>query len=264
MLEAIILGTIQGIAEWLPVSSEGLIFIVKTNFFNSGESIKEITELALWLHLGTFLAALIYFRSKVITLFKALFNYQKAGNDLKKTLIFLIITTIISGVLGITLLVLIDRLGLALGYSTKIITLIIGLLLLLTGIMQLKAKAEGKRKEVDLKTSDSILLGIMQGFAALPGLSRSGLTISALLLKNFNKTTALTLSFLMSLPIVLAGNIILNFDKFSFNPELLTGLLFSFIFGYLTIGIMLKIAKKINFGWFVLGFGVLTIIAIII
>ncbi|MFH1427528.1 MAG: undecaprenyl-diphosphate phosphatase [Patescibacteria group bacterium] len=264
MLEAIILGTIQGIAEWLPVSSEGLIFIVKTNFFNSGESLREIAEFALWLHLGTFLAVLIYFRAEVINLFRALFNFSKAEDEKKKTLLFLIITTIISGVFGIILLVLIDKLGLALGYSTKIITLIIGLLLLLTGIMQLKAKAEGKRKEADLKTSDSIILGIMQGLAALPGLSRSGLTISALLLKNFNKTTALTLSFLMSLPIVLAGNIILNLDKFSLNSNLLLGLLFSFIFGYLTIGIMLKISRKINFGWFVLGFGILTIIAVII
>jgi undecaprenyl-diphosphatase len=99
--------------------------------------------------------------------------------------------------------------------------------------------------------------------AVLPGLSRSGLTISALLLRKFDNASALKLSFLMSLPVVLGGNIVLNFKYFTFSTELLLGLIFSFIFGLLTISLLLKIARKVNFGWFVLIFGVVMIISIV-
>jgi len=91
----------------------------------------------------------------------------------------------------------------------------------------------------------------------LPGLCRSGFTVSALLLRLFDVQDALKLSFFMSLPIVLAGNIILNFNDLIFSNELIWGLIFSFIFGLLTIDLLLKIAKRINFGYFVLIFGLL-------
>ena len=264
MIESIILGTIQGIAEWLPVSSEGLIFLVKTNFFNGGESLKEITALALWLHLGTFLAALIYFRIEVVNLIKTFFNYKSAAKETQKTLFFLIITTLISGFLGLILIYFLVYLENYISYTAKTITLIIGLLLLLTAFLQLKAKNKGLRKARDIEKQDGLVLGFVQGIAALPGVSRSGITVSTLLLKKFDETLALKLSFLMSLPIVLGGNIILNLDKLALNLESIVGLFASFIFGYLTIGILLKIAKKINFGWFVLGFGILTIFSVIL
>ena len=88
MFESIILGTIQGIAEWLPVSSEGLIFFVKTNFFNNNESISQITHLALWLHLGTFFAALIFFRKDVVRLIKFSFHFKQAEKGEQKILVF--------------------------------------------------------------------------------------------------------------------------------------------------------------------------------
>ncbi|MFH1559589.1 MAG: undecaprenyl-diphosphate phosphatase [Patescibacteria group bacterium] len=265
MLESLILGITQGIAEWLPVSSEGLIFLIKSNFFNRGESLVEITQIALWLHLGTFLAALIYFRHDVIKLVKALFKFKSASVELQNTLKFLIISTLISGVLGILLLWLISEIEVtietSIGVTTKIVTLVIGILLLVTAFLQLKAKSIGLRKTEDLRTSDGIILGVAQGLAVLPGLSRSGLTISSLLLLKINSELALKLSFLMSLPIVLGGNIILNLEKFSLGWDSFISLFTSFIFGYLTINILLKISKKINFGWFVLGFGILMILA---
>ncbi len=263
MLESIILGTIQGIAEWLPVSSEGMIFLVKSNFFYNGESIKEIAGLALFLHFGTFLAALVYFRKDVWLLIKELFNYKKAKEKNKKVINFLIISTLISGILGYGLLTWVDSLGVEenIEVFTKYINLIIGLFLLVTAYLLIKAKREGERTEGSLNKSDNIILGLTQTFASLPGLSRSGLTVSALLIRKFNSETAIKLSFLMSLPIVLAGNIILNFKEFSLNINSFFGLLFSFAFGLLTINILLKLAKKINFGYFVLIFGVLMIIA---
>lgn len=276
MLESIILGIIQGVAEWLPVSSEGLIVLVKTNFFNQGEGVKDLISLALFLHFGTFLAALVYFRKDVLNLLKVLFAYKNSTGEAssnsinkkeedKKVLFFLIITTLISGALGIVFLNYLDELNFdEIENASKIITAGIGALLLITAFLQFKSKKGGQRKSAGLKNSDSIILGIVQAFAALPGLSRSGLTVSALLLRRFNDETALKLSFLMSMPLILGGNIILNLDKFALSVEALAGLVLAFVFGIITIDLFLKLARIINFAWFVLIFGILMISAALI
>ena len=106
---------------------------------------------------------------------------------------------------------------------------------------------------------DAIILGIVQGMAILPGLSRSGLTISTLLLRKFDDTHALTLSFLMSLPVVFGGNILLNANAFLFTTSNLWGSLFAFGFGLATIHLLLKVSQRLNFGYFVLLFGVLMV-----
>jgi undecaprenyl-diphosphatase len=108
------------------------------------------------------------------------------------------------------------------------------------------------------------LLGIAQGFSSLPGLSRSGITISTLLLKKFDDTSALRLSFLMSLPVVLFGNLLLNYNEFYLSNTAIYGLLGSFVFGLLTIHALMSLSKRINFGWFVLVFAVLMMASILI
>lgn len=261
MFEQFVLGAIQGIAEWLPISSEGLIFLVKTNFFNTGESLMNIAQQALFLHFGTFLAALIYFRKDVLILSKTLINYKSASCENKKELVFIIVATLISGFFGFYLLLIADN---NFNYTSNIINFTIGILLLITAFFQIKAKNIGIRNIKDLKKRDGIILGIAQGFAVLPGLSRSGLTISALLLRKFGNKESLRLSFLLSMPIVLGGNIILNLDKFSLSVYSLIGLFTSFVFGLITIGILLRLAKKVNFGYFVLGFGLLMILLALI
>lgn len=262
MLEQIILGIIQGVFEWLPISSEGMIVLMVENFFNQEQSIEIIIRYALFLHLGTFLAALIYFRKDVFRLIRALFNYRSASLQVQKTLKFLIISSLISGILGFILIsflagLLEDRLRI----STKGVILIIGLALFITGILQIRARKTGYKGVKELKTRDSLLLGLVQGLAVLPGLSRSGLTVSVLLLRKFDDAVSLRLSFLMSLPIVLIGNIILNFRDVVFLEKAVWGLLFSFIFGIITIDLLLRISKKVNFGYFVLFFAILVTIS---
>lgn len=263
MLELIILGAVQGIAEWLPVSSEGLIFLIKTNFFTGGESLVDILKLALFLHFGTFLAALVYFRKDVLYLLKAFFNYKKADEKIKSVLNFLIITTIITAVLGFLLLKIIENIKIDTNQTAWAITLFIGFLLLITSFLQLrvKDKKEEARGERQVKKADSFILGIVQSLAVLPGLSRSGLTVSTLLIRKIDKSLALKLSFLMSLPVVLGANIILNLDKFVLTWPAFLGLLSSFVFGLITINLLLKLARRVNFAVFVLIFAVLTIIS---
>lgn len=261
MLEAIVSGIVQGITEWLPVSSEGILVLLKTKVFQSSDSLDLIIKQVLFLHLGTFFAALIYFRQYVWSLTKTLFNYGSAQQSKQQVLKFLLISTLISGVLGFFLLKSFTYLGDMSEAAAKSITLIIGFLLLVTAVLQYRMPSRGYKSLGDVKNKDSILLGVMQGLAALPGLSRSGLTVSALLLRKFDRRPALELSFLMSLPIVLGGNIILNFKDLVLSGTNLVGLIFSFVFGILTIGLLLKIAKKVNFCYFVFIFGLLTIVS---
>ncbi|MEA2113557.1 MAG: undecaprenyl-diphosphate phosphatase [Patescibacteria group bacterium] len=259
MLEQIILGIIQGIVEWLPVSSEGVILLVIKNFFDAEAGAETIIRQALFLHLGTFFAALVYFRKDVVLLFKALFKYKSASLKTKKIFNFLLAATLISGFLGFILLKVFIELEEQLFLSAKAITIAVGLLLLVTGWLQIKAKKDGGKKIRGLSRKDGVFLGLAQGFAALPGLSRSGLTVSVLLLRKFKSESALKLSFLMSLPIVLFGNIFLNLNNFAFSSKVAIGLLFAFLFGILTIDLLLKAARKFEFGWFVLVFGFLVI-----
>lgn len=261
-MENIILGAVQGIAEWLPVSSEGILILTKINIYNSSQPLPEIIKEVLFLHLGTFFAALVYFRKDVKNLFNSVFNFKNTDKETKNLLLFLVISTVISGAIGGLLLKLLENISINLETAGKVVSLAIGLLLIVTGSLQLKTKNSGKRKIMDLKTSDGAMLGIVQGLASFPGLSRSGTTVSALLFKKFDKKTALKLSFLMSLPIVFAGNIILNINDFSLTRESLIGLLSSFIFGIGTIHLLLKLAQKINFGKFVIGFGLLTLLSV--
>jgi undecaprenyl-diphosphatase len=257
------------VAEWLPVSSEGLIFLVKTNFFQESD-ISVILESALFLHLGTFLAALVYFRRKVWRLLRTLFKYKGAGDNDKRILNFLIIATFVSSVLGYGLYIAVENSGPFLDMTSNVITLGIGILLLVTAGLQYRAQKNHLAGNNNLKNynnlsfRDGFILGFVQSLAALPGLSRSGLTVSALLLRRFNDNIALELSFLLSLPIVLGGNIVLNLDKLSLAHNEWIGLLASFVFGLLTIDLLLRLARKINFAHFVLFFGVLTILAAVI
>jgi len=258
-MEQIILGIVQGIAEWLPVSSEAALVLVKINIFGSSQSLSQILKEALFLHLGTFLAALVYFRNDVLQLFKSASTFKKSDQETKGLLVFLVLSTAISGLIGFFVLKIIDNTTINLETAGKTVTLIIGLLLIITGGLQIKSKNSGARKIIDLKISDGVLLGLVQGLASFPGLSRSGTTVSALLLKKFDKKTALKLSFLMSLPIVLIGNILLNVGDLALKGGSLLGLASSFVFGIATIHLLLKLAQKINFGIFVIGFGILTI-----
>lgn len=265
MIEAITLGLVQGVFEWLPISSEGAIVAVKSNFFAGGESLTDLIELALFLHLGTFFAALVYFRQDVMALIKSLprIRSERDSED-TKIIQFLFVSTLISGFLGLGLLSLVDRFENVLVAGSAIVNVVVALMLFVTAYLQMRPKSEGVRGANDLKMTDGIILGLAQGFAVLPGLSRSGLTVSTLLLRKFDDALSLKMSFLMSLPIVLLGNIILNHEMFragiTFNMTI--ALAASFLAGILTIDILLRVAKKVNFAYFTAGFGILLLISI--
>jgi undecaprenyl-diphosphatase len=262
-LEQIVLGFFQGIVEWLPFSSEGVLLFVKSVFFHQDSINMELfLRQALFLHLGTFFAALIYFWKDVKSLCREAFHYKQTDMLSKKTINFLaiatIVTTVMGGILFFAVLYL-DKLTESV-ITSRIVALLVGGLLLITGLTQLKASRKGIRQIIHLNKKDSLFAGFMQGLAAFPGLSRSGLTISSMLFRKINETTALKLSFLMSLPVILIGNTAsilfqnpdLGISSFQIMSGMIFGFLTSFAFGYLTIHGLMKISKKIRFGWFVI------------
>ncbi len=263
VLQSILLGVIQGIAEWLPVSSSGIIALVMSNFLDAG-SLEPIISKALWLHLGTFLAALIYFWKDVYKIFKAPFKPKGTYEGEKKMFSFFLVVTIITGIIGFAFFEFLTSYEDSLNITGKTITALVGALLLVTGLLQISVKKKGLRGQKDINHKDSVILGISQGFASLPGVSRSGITIASLLLRRFNDTSALKLSFIMGLPVVLVGNLLLNMENFALGGTAIYGLLVSFIVGIAAIHGLMKLSRKINFGWFVLVFAILMVLSIFI
>lgn len=268
MFESVILGIVQGITEWIPISSEGALVLVSTGLFDSELPLQELIRFALLLHLGSFFAALWYFRKDVKDLILALFS-KDASNETRKIFMFLLLSTAISGSIGLMMFSMVSLFEEYVLVSTVTVAAVIGVLLLITGTVQIMAKRKGGQASLgtrgakDIRFSDGVILGLVQAMAVFPGFSRSGLTVSALIFRKFDEVQALRLSFLMSLPIILGGNVMLNFGSLSLTLEAAVGMLFAFLFGILTIHGLFSLARRINFGYFALFFGVLVLSSIL-
>lgn len=260
MIEYLVLGLIQGFAEWLPVSSEGLIVLARTHIFGR-TGLLDAIEIALFLHLGTFFAAFFYFRTEVMSLIKDFLSFAIQEDERKRELEFYVVATLISLGLGGGLYFLIGEAESLFEITGKIITIIIGGLLVVTGLLLASRKEVGKRKVGEAQFDDGVLTGLIQGLAVLPGVSRSGSTVSVLLLRKFDEVEALKMSFILSLPMVLVGNILLALGSFDISFANFVGLIAAFVAGYVTINVFLKVAKKVDFSTFVLGFGLLVLVS---
>ena len=253
-VEAIVLGIVQGITEWLPISSSGIVSLLSLQFF--GKSLEDALYFSFWLHSGTVLAALVYFWKDILAIFKGIpgFFQKKAKKECVQELRFLFFSTLISGVLGAGFLFFgLDRLN----FDGRIAMLAIGLLLVVTGIVQLSVQKNHILKKI--RGRDGVLLGVVQVFAALPGLSRSGLTVSTLLFKRYEGEQALKLSFLMGIPVILGAQIVLGFlGKIDFSWFSLVSFVVSFVVGLLSISLLMKLAHRINFGWFCVVLGIVS------
>ena len=192
ILEALILGIVQGLSEFLPISSSGHLELVKALLGN--ESLpKESLLFTVVVHFATALSTVIIFRKEIIEIIKGLFQFQK--NEEMMFSIKVIISMIPAAVIGVLFNDEIEAL-----FNGQI--LLVGSMLIITGVLLFFAdKAKNTNKEVSMLAS--IIIGISQAIAILPGISRSGATISTSVLLGIDREQAARFSFLMVVPLIM-------------------------------------------------------------
>lgn len=249
--QAIVLGIVQGVSEFLPISSSGhLILVPELLHWNVHDRAFDVM-----VHIGTLLAVIVYFRKKLYAIFQSfLVKKDMTGN---RRLSFLICISVIpAGIIGFFF-------GDILEYWFRSAT-IVACNLIFWGIVLFIADWYGKTyaaKSTDvyqLTVRHSIIIGLAQSIALIPGTSRSGITMTAALFQKFSKTAAAEFAFLMSIPITaLAGFSTLyelvksGVDIGSFSPIIWGGLA-AFISGLCAIWILFAILKKTSFTPFVI------------
>jgi len=246
-LQAIILGIVQGLTEFLPVSSSGHLQIAKALL---GVEIEENLLFDVTLHAATVLSTIVVLRSEVARLVRGVFS--RRFNDEQAYVLKLLLSMIPIGIVGFTLK---DRLDALL--ESPAILLVVGCMLLVTAALLAFAYYARPRPKERLSYRDALLIGAAQAAAALPGLSRSGTTIAAGLLLGNRKETVAQFSFLMVLAPIL-GETFLELLQGGLGAQavgaapLAAGFLAAFAVGCLACKFMIEIVKRGKLVWFAL------------
>ena len=256
MLAAIVWGLIQGLTEFLPVSSSGHLVIVPAWLSRFGLDI-EAPSLAVSavLHLGTLVAVLVYFREDVAKILR--FWKDEEGRSL---LVLLIVGTI-PAVLGLPLEDTLDE------FQQTVSN--VGWALVVTGLILVVGQrlATGSRKLAEGRIPDAIIVGIAQMFALIPGISRSGVTISAGNGRRFEPAEAARFAFLLGIPAIAGGGLIQALDlsgSGDLGLEVLVGGVVAGLSGYAAIALLLRALRRTGlypFAAYCVAVGLLTVIA---
>lgn len=269
-MREVILGIIQGLTEFLPISSSGHL-VIGQHLLPGSVSIEEDVLLDILLHLATLLVVLIYYRHDIVMILQDLLTLGRGSQGpvtepearLRRKMPWLILVgTIPTGLVGV-----------ALKLSDRVETLfsslpLIGIALLVTGILLFFSDRITQRTpKTDISYKDALIIGTVQGIAVLPGISRSGSTISTSILRGIERPLAAKFSFLLSIPAILGAVVLQGKDilHLSQSPQLLpyaAGMLAAFVAGYVAIIGLLRVVMKRQLRWFafycwVIGVGVL-------
>ena len=234
-LQAIFLAFVQGVSEFIPVSSSAHL-VIFSEFLNfNGQSL--IFDVGL--HLGSLIAIIFFFRNDLLKI--------KNNKKLLKLIIIGSLPLIIFGYFFISFgIINILRNIEVIGWST----LVFGLLLYYADSFKV-----ARNLDKDLNTKNILIIGMMQVLSLMPGVSRSGIIITIGRLLNFNREDSVKISFFLSIPALLGASIIsikdVTNESFEFNILLLISILVSFIFSYLTIKYLLIYVQKFSMKIFV-------------
>ena len=267
VLQGFLLGILQGVAEFLPISSSGHLALVQSLF--------GLEDVPLWydifLHMATLLAVTIYFWPKIWALLKCFGRWitkkQKSDNQVQisendllcptdkigqKTIIAIIVATIITGAFGVVTSKLIPDLSVKFVCGGFLVT---SALLIISSIMEKRQSAKGPNEFTGISIKQSIIIGIMQGFGTLPGISRSGSTIAGALFGGVNRSLAGEFSFIVSIPAILGAFILELKDLGQMSSSIgaapiIAGCISSFAVGYFSLSVLMKIIKKGKLQWF--------------
>ena len=273
ILQTILMGIVQGLSEFLPISSSAHL-VFTSNFYKIFKGIdiaqqsNEEIFLDIMLHLGTLIAVIIFFRKEICEICKALIfacKNKDFSNKNTRVGIYVIIGTIIT----IALALPINEIAEHLVYHPALV----GGLLILTGFVLFFSEYLSKKRTEKFDTPNlkqSILIGLAQGLAVLPGFSRSGWTIATGLFTGLNRETAARYSFLLSIPIILGASMVYPLIKIdiaeaiTYNwTAIILGTIVSAIVGYFCIKYFMKFISKFSlnvFGWYCVLMGVSTFI----
>ena len=269
-LFGIALGIVQGISEWLPISSKTQI-IIASSFLYPALPLAQAYAFGLFLEAGTFFAALIYFRREVWMVLKALVG--RGDNEGRLLLKYLVVVTAITAVLGVviykTVLEAVSEAspGSVFGFPM----VVLGCVLIGDSILIRMAKGRfvPTKGVGDLKLRDLVIIGIAQGIAAFPGVSRSGATVSTMLLLGIKPEESFRLSFLALIPasvgatavtVLLSGSDIGAVMSTVTLPVVLTAIAVTVLIGVVFIRVLLKAAGSKNIALLTFALGVLAIL----
>lgn len=243
-IQALLLGFVQALTEFLPVSSSGHLVLSQhwLGIKDAGDAAFEVA-----VHLGTLLSILVILRSEISSLLQGLIKAESRNQQWREEISFIILSAIPAGLIGVLFK---DQLETAFGsvHAVSVALMATGLVLLTT------YKKTGQRER--LKLSDSLWIGIAQAIAILPGISRSGSTISLALWLGIQRQRAARLSFLMSIPVIGGAGLLKAVDlaeatvSTEMYQSMLIGMFSSFIFGLVALSFMLKWISKPSFAYF--------------
>jgi undecaprenyl-diphosphatase len=243
LLKALVLGIIQGLTEFLPVSSSGHLELAKW-VMQDDSLAAESMLMTVTLHAATALATIVVFRKDIIEILKDLFQFK--WNDGTKFAALIVVSMIPAAIVG----VLFDDVLEAL-FDRQIV--LVAIMLIVTGLLLFLAdRAKNTEKAVDWK--DAVIIGLAQAVAILPGISRSGATISTSVMLGIDREKSARFSFLMVVPLIL-GKMAKDVMDGEFSgtvslPELGIGFLAAFVTGILACVWMIKLVKKAELKWF--------------
>jgi undecaprenyl-diphosphatase len=262
ILQALFLGIVQGLTEFIPVSSSGHLVLAQYFFsINSGDNI----TFEVFVHLGTLFAVLIFFRKQIWELIMALFCWSpKLGGEAhRKNRSLILYILIATAATGLFYLIFKDILEGAYGNPV-----LVSMMLVITGLIIFFSDYAHNTAipATNMGFIKSILIGLAQGFAILPGISRSGSTIGASLFCGIKRKDAAHFSFLLSIPAILAANVkefpqIVTLESAMLHVYLV-GFAASFISGYLVIALLIRLIQAGNlkyfafYLWFIAAFSI--------
>ncbi|MCP4267181.1 MAG: undecaprenyl-diphosphate phosphatase [Candidatus Brocadiaceae bacterium] len=269
LIKSILLGLIQGLTEFLPISSSGHLVILKS--FLDIETKGVVWELAL--HFGTLLAIVAVFYKDIFMILKSIcLSYKKlgAGENFARIIrhdtharifLFVIIGTVPTVTIALLFRNIFENL-----FNKPVIA---GFMLLVTGTILwfTKYSFSLNSKKKGLGIIDALIIGTVQGFAITPGISRSGATIAAATFRGVDRETASKFSFLLVIPVIIGGMIMMIKDNITLESEeisfLIIGSLVAALTGYISLRFLIKIVKtgKLHlFSYYCWPFGLLTIL----
>lgn len=265
LLQSILLGILQGIAEFLPISSSGHLQVVQNLF-----GLDEVPLLYdVFLHLATLLAVCIYFRKSIWKLLKVFGRFiarrpaptETDENDLlcgteergRKTIVALIVSTIITGIIGIFTSKLIPELSIKVTCAGFIVT---ACFLIISSVIERRKNANAEQtKSNGISVLQAAIIGFMQGVGTLPGISRSGSTIAGAQFCGVERSAAGEYSFLVSIFAILGAFVLELKDlkevsSYIGAANVIAGCISAFVFGYFALACLMKIIKKGKLEWF--------------